>query len=125
MRDGARAWVKPGETLYWAARHMGERGVRPLPVLEEEGGAMLGVVDEARVMELLAAGESLEPLLVQDYIAAAGPVLDASAPWSEALAVLAEQERVLVREPDGWASLERRDMLRALPRLDHGGTTDV
>ena len=39
--------------------------------------------------------------------------------------LLAEQERVLVREPDGWASLERRDMLRALPRLDHGGTTDV
>jgi len=83
------------------------------------------VVDEARVMELLAAGEPLEPLLVQDYIAEAGPVLDASAPWSEALAVLAEQERVLVREPDGWASLERRDMLRALPRLDHGGATDV
>ncbi len=125
VRDGARAWVKPGETLYWAARHMGERGVRPLPVLEEEGGALLGVVDEARVMELLAAGEPLELLLVQDYIAEAGPVLDASAPWSEALAVLAEQERVMVREPDGWASLERRDMLRALPRLDHGGTTDV
>ena len=76
-------------------------------------------------MELLAAGEPLESLLVQDYIAEAGPVLDASASWSEALAVLAEQERVLVREPDGWASLERRDMLRALPRLDHGGTTDV
>ena len=125
VRDGARAWVKPGETLYWAARHIGERGVRPLPVLEEEGGALLGVVDEARVMELLAAGEPLESLLVQDYIAEAGPVLDASASWSEALAVLAEQERVLVREPDGWASLERRDMLRALPRLDHGGTTDV
>ena len=125
VRDGARAWVKPGETLFWAARHMGERGVRPLPVLAEEGGELLGVVDEMRVMELLAADEPLEPLLVQDYIAEAGVVLDASAPWTEALAALTEHERVLVREPDGWASLERRDMLRALPRLDHGGATDV
>ena len=101
------------------------RGVRPLPVLEKEGGPLLGVVDEERVLELLAAGEDLEPLLVQDYLAEAGPVLDASAPWSEALAALADHERVLVREEDGWAPLERRDVLRALPRLDHGSEADV
>ena len=125
VRDGARAWVTPEETLYWAARHMGERGVRPLPVLTEEGGELLGVVDEARLTELLAAGEPLEPLLVRDCIAEAGPLLEAGAPWEEALAALAEHERVLVRKPEGWAPLERRDMLRALPRLDHGGATDV
>ena len=120
VRDGARAWVKPGETLYWAARHLGERGVRPLPVVEKEGGPLLGVVDEEKVLELLAAGEDLEPLFVRDYLAEAGPVLDASAPWREALTALADHERVLVREEGGWAPLERRDVLRALPRLDHG-----
>ena len=120
VRDGARAWVKPGETLYWAARHLGERGVRPLPVVEKEGGPLLGVVDEEKVLELLAAGEDLAPLFVRDYLAEAGPVLDASASWREALTALADHERVLVREDGGWAPLERRDVLRALPRLDHG-----
>ncbi|MBC8327160.1 MAG: hypothetical protein H8E31_00250, partial [Planctomycetes bacterium] len=46
-------------------------------------------------------------------------VLAAGAPWRAALEATPRAEPVLVEDALGWTSLDRRDILRGLPRLRH------
>jgi cystathionine beta-synthase len=117
--ERAVACLGPGDTLAWALRQAGERGVRPLPV-RGAGGELLGVLDEAAALRRLAEGAALESLRVADHLAPPPPLLRAEAPWREALAALASREAVLVERADGsLAPLDRRDLLQSLRRLDH------
>jgi len=120
LRDKPRAALLPGEGLDLAWRQLADRGVRPIPVVERrDGGALLGVVDEDRLLELLAAGADLAQHTVAEALVAAPELLPAAAPWRAALEALAQREPVLVEDEQGWTSLDRRDILRGLPRLRH------
>jgi len=120
VRERETACVSPEDTLLWALRQAGERGVRPLPVQARRGGALLGVLDEDAALLQLAAGAPLAELRVQDFVAPPPAVLDAAAPWSAACAALRAAEAVLVRRADGsHIPLDRRDLLQGLRRLDH------
>ncbi|RMH03574.1 MAG: pyridoxal-phosphate dependent enzyme [Planctomycetota bacterium] len=59
VRRRPRAALLPEETLDLAWRQIADRGVRPLPVVAARpDGELLGVADEDRLLELLAAGSS-------------------------------------------------------------------
>ncbi len=118
LRRRERAQVQPDETLAWAVRQAGERGVRPLPVVDT-AGALLGVLDEAAALDALADGRDLEALRVADFVAPAPPVLEPSRPWLRLREALAEHPAVLVALDDGYVPFDRRDLLRSLGRLDH------
>ena len=120
VRERETASVLPDDTLAWALRQTGERGVRPLPVLARRDGPLLGVLDEDAALSRLAAGVPLADLLVRDHVAAPPQVLEAGAPWSAATEALRHCEAVLVRRADGsFIPLDRRDLLQGLRRLDH------
>jgi hypothetical protein len=46
--------------------------------------------------------------------------LDPAAPWQDAVDALKEHSAVLVNVRGEYRSLDRRDLLQALKRLDHG-----
>lgn len=120
VRERETACVLPEDTLAWALRQAGERGVRPLPVLARRDGPLLGVLDEEAALRALAAGAPLAELCVRDHLAAPPAVLDAAAPWRAAAEALRGAEAVLVRRADGsLIPLDRRDLLQGLRRLDH------
>ena len=115
----AAAWVKPGDTLGWALRQAGEKGFRPLPVMDAETGPLLGVLDEGAALRALADGAALEDARVADYLAPSPTVLDAAAPWREAVAALEREPALLIRTARGWEGLDRSDLMQTLRRLDH------
>ncbi|MDP6849602.1 MAG: pyridoxal-phosphate dependent enzyme [Planctomycetota bacterium] len=117
LRNRERATVTPDDTLAWAVHQTGERGVRPLPVVEN--GTLLGVLDEDAAIACLTQGKDLNQLKVADFMQAAPPVLEATAPWTDAANRLQTSERILVRDKNGFLSFSRRDLIRALPRLQH------
>ncbi|MBO45613.1 MAG: cystathionine beta-synthase [Planctomycetes bacterium] len=117
LRNRERAAVSPEDTLAWAVHQTGERGVRPLPVLQN--GELAGVLDEDAAIACMVQGEDLDQLRVADFIQPAPTVLEATSPWSEALSQLQESECVLVRDGKGLVPFSRRDLIRALPRLKH------
>ncbi len=120
LRDKPRTALLPSETLDLAWRQLADRGIRPIPVVAaRDDRELLGVVDEAALLRLLAAGEELADHAIADHLLPAPAVLEAGAPWRAALEALAETEPVLVADADGWTSLDRRDILRGLPRLRH------
>lgn len=120
VHERPTACLAPTDTLAWALRQAGERGVRPLPVRGADG-ALLGVLDESAALRRLAEGAALDALRVADHLAPAPPVLRADAAWREALAVLGAREAALVERADGTlVPLDRRDLLQSLRRLDHG-----
>jgi predicted transcriptional regulator len=119
MREKNKAVLFSIDSLSWAVRQAGERGVRPLPVQEGLGGPLLGIFDEDRAVVLMAEGADLDQLKVTDCMTSAPPVLDANAPWQEAVEALKENESVLVDVRGEFRSLDRRDLLQALKRLDH------
>lgn len=117
--DREVATVTPEDTLAWALRQAGERGVRPLPV-REAGGRLAGVLDEDAVLRALAGGADPAALRVAGHLAPAPPALSAGAPWTEAVAALRGRESVLVQRADGaLVPLDRRDLLQTLRRLRH------
>ncbi len=119
VRDRERAHVSPNDLLSGAVLQIGERGVRPLPVVAPDGG-LLGVLDEDAALRRLAAGEDLARLPVREHVVPAPPVLEPGAPWTAALAALGAREAVLVRHADGgFVPLDRRDLLQSLRRLSH------
>lgn len=119
LHDRETARVTTGDTLAWALRQAGERGVRPLPVFGASG-ALAGVLDEDVALARLAAGADPAALCVADFLAAAAPPLRAGAPWREALAALSAREAVLVERADGvLVPFDRRDLMQGLRRLSH------
>ncbi len=120
MRERNMAVVYPTDTVAWAVRQAGERGVRPLPVQVAIGGELLGVFDEDRALELLVAGTNLDDLQVSSCMQPAPPILKVDSPWQDAVSALKEHAAVLVKVDDEYRSLDRRDLLQALKRLDHG-----
>jgi cystathionine beta-synthase len=119
MREKNKAVLFALDSVSWAVRQAGERGVRPLPVQEGLGGELLGVFDEDRALALLAEGKDLDAINVSECMAQAPTVLDAHAPWQEAVEALKHCEGVLVNVRGEYLSLDRRDLLQALKRLDH------
>lgn len=119
MREKNKAVVFPDDSLAWAIRQAGERGVRPLPVQTELGGELLGVLDEDAALQRLSDGSDLESLQVKDCITDGGPILTPDLPWSAALESLGSREAALVKVGDEYLSLSRQDLLQALKRLDH------
>lgn len=117
MHEKEQCAVTADDSLAWAVRQAGERGVRPLPITD--GKNLLGVLDEQAASELLAAGEDLKDHTAASCLASPPPVLSPSDPWRMAAEALKSHEAVLVRNTQGWTSLNRRDWLRALGRLDH------
>ncbi len=119
LRDRPAGAVKPEDDLLTAWKQLGERGIRPLPVQAEERGPLLGVVDEAGLVERLASGQALERHTVGELLLPPPPTLASSAPWREALRVLADQECILVEQDGNYLAFDRHDLIRALPRLEH------
>ena len=120
VRDKPRAILLPDETLDLAWRQLADRGVRPIPVAaSRDSRELLGVVDEGRLLELLASGADLAQHPVAGALLPPPEVLAAGAPWRAALEATSRAEPVLVEDALGWTSLDRRDILRGLPRLRH------
>ena len=120
LRDKPRGVVLLDDSMTVAWKQVADRGVRPVPVVaSREGGELRGVVDEEALLRLLAEGADLDGLRVADHLLPAPAPLSAAAPWREALDALAAAETVLVEDDRGWTSLDRRDLLRGLPRLRH------
>ncbi|MBC8404101.1 MAG: pyridoxal-phosphate dependent enzyme [Planctomycetes bacterium] len=117
LHEKEQCVVKPDDCLAWAIRQAGERGVRPLPIAN--GDELLGVLNEQAAAEHLASGDDLTSILVGSCLSPAPPVLSGADSWQVAAAALKDYEAVLVRNSQGWTSLNRRDWLRALGRLDH------
>ncbi len=119
MREKNTAVLFSIDSVAWAVRQAGERGVRPLPVQDGLGGKLLGVFDEDRALQLLAEGANLDKMHVAQCLCAAPVVLLAGAPWQRAVEALQHTEAVLVEVRGEYRSLDRRDLLQALKRLDH------
>ncbi|TAH34905.1 MAG: pyridoxal-phosphate dependent enzyme [Planctomycetota bacterium] len=117
LRQRPRAAVTPQDTLTEALKHLGERGVRPLPVLDQEGGKLLGIVDEQELLDAVAARANLDQRKVADTIAPAPPQLKSEEPWQRLQDALRSHDAVLVRDARGWTGMDRRDLLRSLLRL--------
>lgn len=120
MREKNTAVLFSIDSVAWAVRQAGERGVKPLPVQEGLGGELLGIFNEDRALELLTAGEDLNQMHVSECMSPAPPILDPAAPWQDAVDALKEHSAVLVNVRGEYRSLDRRDLLQALKRLDHG-----
>ncbi|MCH2112463.1 MAG: hypothetical protein MK213_06355, partial [Planctomycetes bacterium] len=105
------------ETLTWAVRQAAERGVRPLPLLD--AGNLAGVLDEAAAADLLAQGKDLQELKAGDCIQEAPPLFAYETPWTELIPAMQRHHAVLVQNALGITSMDRRDWLRALARIDH------
>jgi len=118
VHEKNRARVYVDESLAWAVRQAGERGVRPLAVLTRDG-VLAGALDEQAAIDALAAGEDLESRQAGDFLTAAPPVLRPDQPWSEAVAALREHEAVLVELEDGYTTFDRQDLMQGLKRLAH------
>ncbi len=118
VHEKNRARVFVDESLAWAVRQAGERGVRPLAVLTRDG-VLAGALDEQAAIDALAAGEDLESRQAGDFLTAAPPVLRPDQPWAEAVAALREHEGVLVELEDGYTTFDRQDLMQGLKRLAH------
>ncbi len=116
LRDRPRLQVAPDTPLAEAWKLLAERGLRPLPVAGEDG-ALLGVVAEETLLELLAAGQDLAARTVAEALGPAPPVVPGTAPWRQALEACTRSGAVLVHHQGTWAGLDRRDLLRSLARL--------
>ncbi len=121
--DRPRGLLEEDANCAEALRQAGERGVRPLP-LRARDGRLLGVADEGALLRLLADGADLEQIPARRCLAPAPPVLAPEAPWTEALEALLAHEAVLVAGDGGWTGLDRRDLLRRLPRLQNQDAAD-
>lgn len=117
LRQRPRAFVTPSDTLAEAHKHLAQRGVRPLPVLDRAGGALVGVVDELALLRALCGGIPLEERRVAEVVAPPPPVVAAAAPWTLLRDALQRHEAVLVLDPGGYAGMERSELLRSLRRL--------
>lgn len=117
LREKEQCAVRPEDTLAWAVRQAGERGIRPLPIAD--GTTLLGVLDEHAAAAHLTEGKDLTQFPVQACMTDAPPVLSLQDPWKDASALFQTHEVLLIRTEDGWTSLHIQDWLRALPRLDH------
>jgi cystathionine beta-synthase len=117
LHEKEQCAVTSEDSLAWAVRQAGERGVRPLPITDGEN--LLGVLDELAAAEYHAAGKDLNNLVAGTCLIPSPPVLSPTDSWKQAAEALKSHEAVLVKNGQGWTSLNRRDWLRALGRLDH------
>jgi len=120
VHENNRARVYDDETLAWAIRQAGERGVRPLAILSRSGETLMGILDEDKAIRVLAEGADLDSLKAGDFVTTAPAVLELSQPWKEAVDALANHEAVLVKMADGgFATFSRQELMQGLKRLAH------
>jgi cystathionine beta-synthase len=120
VHENNRARVYADETLAWAIRQAGERGVRPLAIQSREDDALLGVLDEDAAIKVLSEGGDLEALQAGDFVTAASTVLKLDQPWKAAVDALSDREAVLVEMEDGgYATFSRQELMQGLKRLSH------
>ncbi len=119
VHENNHARVYADETLAWAVRQAGERGVRPLAILRRQDDSLLGVLDENKVLQAQSKGVDLESQLAGDFLASPPPVLSLAQPWQDAVEALAEREAVLVSHTDGYAPFNRQELMQGLKRIRH------
>ena len=118
VHEKNRARVYADETLAWAVRQAGERGVRPLAIVSRDGEALLGALDEDAVLRVQCEGADLDALQAGDFVTTAPPVLQLEQPWRDAVDALADREAVLVAMEDGgYTTFSRQDLMQGLKRL--------
>ncbi|PCJ55140.1 MAG: cystathionine beta-synthase [Planctomycetota bacterium] len=120
VHENNRARVYDDETLAWAIRQAGERGVRPLAIIARDGEGLLGILDEDKAIGVLSQGSDLEMLKAGDFVTTSPAVLELDQPWKDAVDALASHEAVLVKMEDGgFATFSRQDLMQGLKRLSH------
>jgi cystathionine beta-synthase len=120
IHENNRARVYDDETLAWAIRQAGERGVRPLAIIARDGEALLGILDEDKAIGVLSQGADLETLKAGDFVTTAPAVLELNQPWKDTVDALANHEAVLVKMEDGgFATISRQELMQGLKRLAH------
>ncbi len=119
LRGKPRTRMTSEDSLAWAVRQAGELGIRPLPILDPGTGDLLGVLDEKKAIRHLADGDDLEVIPVGDCLEPAPLCLKADDSLQACLDALADGNPILVDAPGGWTSLDSRDLLRGLKRVEH------
>jgi cystathionine beta-synthase len=117
LRDKECCAVQAQESLAWAVRQAGERGVHPLPILD--GTRLLGVLDENAAATLLSQGKDLEKMTADACLKKSPPVLSLDSPWTELATAMQVHHVVLIETKQEWISITQRDWLRALGRINH------
>ncbi|MGB0952401.1 MAG: pyridoxal-phosphate dependent enzyme [Planctomycetota bacterium] len=118
VHEKNRARVYGDETLAWAVRQAGERGVRPLAIVSRDGDALMGVLDEDAVLKVQCKGADLDALKAGDFVMDAPQVLQLDQPWKAAVDALADREAALVAMEDGgYTTFSRQDLMQGLKRL--------